>query len=169
MFKHPGAKLQIASLDADLTVEAHYNPKELAYQKQVGWNEKVTTAGGADAGQYVVEYGGDKPRTLALELVFDGFEDNENVQYTVENLELLAMPRDPQNGDPEWRRPHRCVVTWGAGRPFRCVIESVATKFTMFGTDGTPLRAICTVALKEADVVEMAKRENVAARRRTAS
>jgi hypothetical protein len=167
----PGQKLTIASIDADLHVEAQYNPKELAFQKQVPWTPMVSTVGDDAAGQLVLNYGGDQSRSLTLELVFDGFETNENVQYTVENLELLGMPRDPQSRDPEWRRPHRCVVTWGPGnfRPFRCVIESVATKYTMFGEDGTPLRAICTVALKEADLLKIAKQENVAARAKRAS
>jgi Contractile injection system tube protein len=162
----PGAKLQIASVDADLVVEAQYNPKEVQIAKQVPWNDKGSTMGGGNAGAMVLQYGGDHPRTLTLELVFDGYETGENVQYLVEDLELLGMPRDPQSTDPEWRRPHRIVVTWGPGnfRPFRCVIESVQTKYTMFGEDGTPLRALCTVALKEADLLEMAKQENVAAR-----
>jgi hypothetical protein len=50
------------------------------------------------------------------------------------------------------------VATWGATvEKFRCVIESLSTKYTMFSDDGVPLRATCTVKLKEADVVSMAK------------
>ena len=40
---------------------------------------------------------------------------------------------------------------------FRCVIESLSTKYTMFDDKGAPLRATCTVKLKEADVVSMGK------------
>ena len=36
---------------------------------------------------------------------------------------------------------------------FKCVIESLTTKYTMFSDTGAPLRATCTVKLKEADVV----------------
>ena len=36
---------------------------------------------------------------------------------------------------------------------FRCVIESLSTKYTMFSDQGVPLRATCTVKLKEADTV----------------
>ena len=65
----------------------------------------------------------------------------------------------PSGSDKENdRRPHRCVVKWGSTVPsFRCVIESVSTKYTMFTDDGTPVRATCTVKLKEADVVSMAQ------------
>jgi len=40
---------------------------------------------------------------------------------------------------------------------FNCVIESISTKYTMFSSEGAPLRATCTVKLKEADVVARAK------------
>jgi hypothetical protein len=43
-------------------------------------------------------------------------------------------------------------------RPLRCVIESVATKYTMFDRQGTPVRATCTVKLREAGVIKVAKR-----------
>jgi uncharacterized membrane protein YgcG len=65
---------------------------------------------------------------------------------------------EPGSTDENKRRPHRCVVTWGLTVPgFRCVIESLSTKYTMFSEQGIPLRATCTVKLKEADVVAMAK------------
>jgi hypothetical protein len=35
-------------------------------------------------------------------------------------------------------------------RPFPCVIESLTTKYTMWDANGKPLRATCTVKLKEA-------------------
>ena len=59
----------------------------------------------------------------------------------------------------EERRPHHCIVTWGdGGLPrFDCVIESLSIKYTMFSEAGIPLRATCTVKLKEADVVSKAK------------
>jgi hypothetical protein len=54
------------------------------------------------------------------------------------------------------RRPHQCVVAWGGrGLPsFQCVFEALSTKYTMFSSDGEPLRATCTVKLKEAHAVD---------------
>lgn len=34
--------------------------------------------------------------------------------------------------------------------PFRCVIDSLTTKYTMWDGAGTPVRATCTLNLKEA-------------------
>jgi hypothetical protein len=61
---------------------------------------------------------------------------------------------DPTSPDETLRRPHMCVVTWGTTVPtFKCVIESLSVKYTMFSDQGVPLRATCTVKLKEADTV----------------
>ena len=40
---------------------------------------------------------------------------------------------------------------WGAGgiRPFRCVIDSLDIKYTMFDTNGIPLRAVANVKVRE--------------------
>jgi hypothetical protein len=45
----------------------------------------------------------------------------------------------------------------GSDHRFKCVIESISTKYTMFMPDGTPLRATVTLKLKEAERVTMAK------------
>jgi phage protein U len=64
----------------------------------------------------------------------------------------------PSSADENKRRPHLCVATWGKTvQDFTCVIESISTKYTMFSEDGIPLRATCTVKLKEADVVARAQ------------
>jgi hypothetical protein len=43
-------------------------------------------------------------------------------------------------------------------RPFPCVIESLSTKYTMWNTNGKPLRATCTVKLKAAERVSRTPR-----------
>ena len=57
------------------------------------------------------------------------------------------------------------MVTWGSTlKGFKCVIESLSTKYTMFDGAGTPLRATCTVKLKEADSVKAKSEEKPAAK-----
>jgi hypothetical protein len=159
-FKHPGAHLTIGSTDSKtvLQVVAQYNPKELAFAKQVPWSQQTEDIGSGWAanGKLALNYGANQPRTLSLELVFDGYETNESVEDDVETLEELASPIEPESRDEELRRAHICVVVWGGGqRKFVCVIESLATKYTMFDTDGKPLRASCTVSLKEVNLRDM--------------
>ena len=91
---------------------------------------------------------------MTLELLFDGYEKGQSIASKVKDLMTMASVIDPNEKDETRRRPHLCVVTWGATVPkFKCVIESLSTKYTMFSDKGAPLRATCTVKLKEADTV----------------
>jgi len=101
------------------------------------------------------------PKELSVELLFDAVEGGSrsvDVAKSVKDLETLASVIEPGSAQEDRRRPHRCVCTWGTTLDsFRCVIESLSTKYTMFDAKGAPLRATCTVKLKEADVVSMGK------------
>jgi hypothetical protein len=149
-FGHASARLMIGAVDdGDLSIEAQYNPAELQRDKAATWAPHGVL-GKAD-GKHL-EYTGAQPRTMTLALVFDGFESGETVEPMVEKLERMAIPTDLDAPDPALRAPPLCVVAWGDRgiRPFRCVVESVSTKYTMFASDGSPVRATCTVKVKEA-------------------
>ncbi len=146
MFTGSIAKLSIGSLDnTKLSVEAHYNPKDLAYQRSVPWSAHPL-ADKAAKDQLEVEFTGAQPRTMELELLFDAFETTGTVQAQVDILDELAAV------DGKLKRPHYCVVTWGERgvRPLRCVIESLTVKYTMFDRMGAPKRAVCNVKVREA-------------------
>jgi hypothetical protein len=152
MFQGPIAKLTIGSLDAptaNFTVIAQYNPKELDLAKSSTWQDNAAINAAVE-----LEFRGNPSRTLALELFFDGNESNKSIEPHIQALQELASPRDEDSKDPEWSRPHLCVVVWNDGEmpKFKCVIESIAVKYTMFSPQGRPLRAVCQVKLKEAKV-----------------
>ena len=151
MFKPSAAKLSIGSLDDPrVSVDAHYNPKELQFQRNVPWSpHPLANKNGGD--QLEVEFTGAQPRTMELEMLFDGFESGTSVQGCIDVIETLAAVRKA-DGDADERRPHYCVVAWGDGgvKPLRCVIESVTVKYTMFDRMGTPLRAVANVKVREA-------------------
>lgn len=156
-------KLTILSLDTSIQVEAQYNPKELQIDKSIPWS-KVNQANQSNEKGIHLEFTGAEGRTMTVELLFDGYETEGNtkkgaVKDLIATLETMASVLDPESKDENRRRPHRCSVSWGQGGmpKFRCVIESLSTKYTMFSSEGVPLRATCTVKLKEADVVSMAK------------
>jgi hypothetical protein len=162
-------KISIGSLDGGPKVEAQYNPKELEISKTVPWskvNEANKSNGKSTQDQGIhLEFTGAEGRSISVELLFDGYElkaggRGVDVAACVADLETLASVRVPGSKKEDERRPHRCVVTWGkALNEFRCVIESLSTKYTMFSPEGVPLRATCVVKLKEADVVSMAKKK----------
>jgi hypothetical protein len=153
-FQPAKTKISIASLDDGTKVQAQYNPKQLQVTRSVPW-QKVNQANGQGIH---LEFTGAEGRGVTVELLFDGYEQGASIAGSVAVLEKLSSVRDPSSTSEDMRRPHRCVATWGGTLPsFRCVIEALSTTYTMFGSDGTPLRATCTVTLKEADVVSMGK------------
>jgi hypothetical protein len=175
----PPTRISIGSVDVkELTVTAQFNPAQLEISQTVPWkkpesankqNEDKGTKGGKAAkpgaaaktdNAMALEFTGAEGRGMTLELLFDGFEKNESPNTVAEKvavLEKLATIREPDSKKDAERIPHKCVVTYKAIGKFVCVIESLTTKYTMFAPDGTPLRATCTVKLKEAGTVTKAK------------
>lgn len=174
----PIAKLSIHSLDETddkYTLEVQFNPKELQVDKAVQWSAHKTSK--ADAP--ILEFTGADGRSMSLELVFDGYESNTDVEAAyVSKLVALATVRDSSSkqSDPKKQRPHLVGVTWGGSiagstgasskdskvREFRGVIESVNTKYTMFSPEGVPLRATVNVKFKQADSLEKADKGGAA-------
>jgi hypothetical protein len=165
-FQPAKAKLKLGSLDEPgLNVEAQYNPKELQIDMNVPWKKPDAATktgnqeGGAGSSPLELEFTGAEGRSLTIEMLFDGYEGEKSGRYVkvkdmVETLTKLATVRKATSNDEQMRRPHHCVISWGDGGlpKFQCVIESLSTKYSMFSTDGEPLRATCTVKLKEASV-----------------
>ncbi|HEX4416373.1 MAG TPA: hypothetical protein VH165_00680 [Kofleriaceae bacterium] len=149
--------IYIGSIDKpEITVQAQYNPKELQVDKNVPWSKK-NQANQTNATGLQLEFTGADGRTMSVELLFDGYEQKASVAGSVDYLNQMASVIQPDSTDENLRRPHLCVCSWGSTVDnFRCVIESLSTKYTMFSDAGVPLRATCTVKLKEADVVSKA-------------
>lgn len=147
----------LGSIDnSALTVEAQYNPKELQVDKNIPWQKK-NQANKSGATGIQLEFTGAEGRTMSLELLFDGYETKTSVEGPIKMLNEMASVIDPYSSKEDLRRPHLCLCTWGTTIPaFQCVIESLSAKYTMFSENGTPLRATCTVKLKEADAVSRA-------------
>lgn len=155
------AKLWIGSLDQPgIEIRAQYNPKELQVDKQIKWEPhkgKESRTGDArkeNSKQADLEFNGAPTRSLTVELLFDGYEAGRSIQGEIAILEELSSATDPESPNEALRRPHHCVVAWGDAqegmRPFRCVIESLGVKYSMWNSNGVPLRATCTVKLTEA-------------------
>jgi hypothetical protein len=163
LWTHGGNKFVIGTLHGQLIeVEAQYNPKEVGRSSKAGWNVHPNTNGkqskSGDNYRWL-EYGSTEPRELTVELLFDGYEGGVSIAPIVEKLESLTIPVDMQSRKLSERRPQICVAVWGTQK-LRCVVESVTTKLTMFDAGGEPLRATCTVVIKEVDAVAMMNADN---------
>ena len=149
-------KLSIFSVEGPrIVVTAMFNPKELQIDKTVPWT-KAPHSGGD---QPSLEFSAGDGRVMSFELMFDGFETGTNVHTAfVDNLIKLTLAQDP-NGAEDKKRPPKVGVRWGSGKlpEFQGVVETVSTKYTMFLPDGTPVRATCRVAIREAGHLSVSK------------
>lgn len=168
LWTHWGEKFSIGTIHGDLVeIVAQYNPKELARQAAAQWSPHPnTSARHSKIGENYcwLEYGTTDPRTMTVELLFDGFEESVSVSPIVKSLEALTIPVDMTSRDSSKRRPQLCIAVWGEEK-MRCVVTAVSTKFTMFDARGRPVRATCTVTLKEVDAVAVLESEQRSGRR----
>lgn len=146
-------KCLIKSLDSDHSVEACFNPKELTIEKQIPWNKHKTSKGNNPA----LEFTDAEPKELTVELLFDTYESRENVHTKyVKVLEKMTLIIDDKK-----KRPPMCIFLWGKSFPsFMGVIDNLSTKYSMFLADGTPVRATCTVKIKQADKLTLAAEQD---------
>ncbi len=160
LWTHKGNKFVIGTVTGEpRQIVAQYNPKELSRTASAAWNTHPnTSARQAKSGETLqwMEYGTSEPRTVTLELLFDGYEEGISIAPNVADLESLTLPKDRRSREEEDHHPQLCVAVWGT-QQLRCVVISVATKLTMFDASGEPLRATCSVTLKEVDVIAMMK------------
>jgi hypothetical protein len=132
-------RLTIVECEGPGALIAHYNPKELQIERQVAWKDEGLG----------LEYSGEvHGRKLTLELFFDCFEYEGDLEPELETLHRLTLPLDPESGDSIARCPPVVKLDNAPFKSLRYVIEAVSIKMTMF-VDSRPVRATATVTLKE--------------------
>jgi hypothetical protein len=83
--------------------------------------------------------------SVSLEVFYDTYNEKKDVRkYTKQLSDLM-------NIDPDLHAPPTLRFLWGmqTQEPFTCVLEKVTAKYTMFLSDGTPVRAKLNITLKE--------------------
>src|SRR5690606_22550091 len=120
---------------------------ELSVEKSVPWNKHRTSKGDNP----VLEFTDAEPKELSVELLFDTYEEKTSVyDKYLKTLESFTLIMGGSLIDE--KRPPMCLFLWGKNFPsFMRVISSLATKYTMFLSDGTPVRATANIRMKQAD------------------
>jgi hypothetical protein len=141
------AKAFIKAIDPPNTmVEFQYNPTKYTIAKTVEWNFQKQK--GADVSP--VEFVQGQGRTVTMELMIDGLEDNKNVADDVDKLQTFMMVSDANKKASGKPRPPRVEFHWGAGPAILpAVIKSLNVTYTMFHPDGKPARATVSITLQE--------------------
>jgi nucleoid-associated protein YgaU len=150
-------------------IEALFNPTELHYSQAVRYQQKEV-ASSIDAGVRYAQQRlrGIDPRQLSVDLLFDTYENRSDAASWKRAAVALATPHNPfQAGDstpvsektgqvevlaspdPETHQPPVCTLSWGAYDVFEGVLTNLDQRFTMFLSDGTPVRATLSCTFVE--------------------
>lgn len=130
------------------TIPVLFNPSEYSLKKSVKYGKRQLPGFSTPVTQFV---SGDA-ETLSMELFFDTYEDQSDVRdYTTKLDDLLTV-------DGDMHSPPICKFAWGTFT-FRCVLERAEKRFTMFLSDGTPVRARVNVTFREYKTPSEQKRE----------
>ena len=127
-------------------VPFQFNPKEVTISKSAKW-ERKPAKGSKKAGP--PEFTGAEPAKMTLEMFFDatGAQDGSVVK-AVESLLGCCVATEESVGQKK-PSPPLVVLHWGSISSFPAFVTSVSAKFTLFASDGTPIRAVCSVSLEE--------------------
>lgn len=126
-----------------------YNPTEYTVTKSARWNRPP--ARGAESST-PPEFSGSDPTTIGMEIFFDAFEEAAgDVSQDVETLLVWTRPT-PVSLARGLARPPLLRFVWGSNpvlQGFQGYLKSVNARYTMFRSDGTPIRATATISLEE--------------------
>ncbi|MEV6923684.1 LysM peptidoglycan-binding domain-containing protein [Dactylosporangium sp. NPDC051485] len=143
------------------TVTLAYNPGQLSRSRSVNWHRakvsQTQVAGdGSPAWSAPQQFLGLEPETLSLELFFDTYESGQDVTRATRRIAVLAEV------DRELHSPPVCRLSWGIqSEIFTGVLTQLDQRFSMFLSDGTPVRATLQCTFTEYQTSATAKANEV--------
>ena len=132
---------------------ALFNPEEYSVNK----DQNLAVQGIPGLSGPIVQFVNGNLRTLEMELFFDTW-DSPSVTKKDVRKEYTDKFAGLMDIDSELHAPPLLVVSWSS-LTFRCVLARVNQKFTMFDTDGKPVRARLTCTFNEVIDPEQEARE----------
>jgi len=127
-------------------IQFQFNPKEMSIAKSAKWESKPAPRAG---GSSPPEFKGSEPCKLTLELFFDATDTMDGkVVSLVDQLFQYLVPTDDSLGKKK-ASPPLVVLQWGKVKSFAGFVTSVQAKYTLFTSQGTPIRATCSVSIEE--------------------
>jgi hypothetical protein len=119
-------------------IKVLFNPTEY----QLATSNQFAEVAVPGLGGPLLQFGRGNARTLTMQLFFDTYEGQTDVRaYTSQIMHLLDI-------DSELHAPPVCKFSWGAF-VFICVLEQANQRFTLFLSNGIPVRATIDVTFKE--------------------
>lgn len=118
----------------DKEFEVMFNPQEytLKYQVESDAAQGIGTSGSEPSFKKI------KPQDLSLDFTIDGTGvTGQKVEVPNKVSEFLEVAYKYQGDE---HRPRYLTISWGT-LVFKCVLKSASVKYTLFSSDGTPIRA----------------------------
>lgn len=165
------AKLTITPKDGT-PIPVQFNPASYSTSKSVTWSDPksqdlATGKKGAGTNRKLNApakvFGGGGSRTISFDLFFDVTEPVErgSIREKINDVrvltnQLVKLTQIKREGGKE-KPPPTCTITWGkadgkgiSDLPFKGKLTNLTQKFTLFDSDGNPLRAEVGVTFTEA-------------------
>lgn len=151
-------KATITNLDTNQAVECMFNPNEYSFTKSNRWS--ISQTRGANVPK--LEFSGGEPTDLSLELFFDTYETGQDVRRTYTNAIWKMAMVNQEKKDPRTLKsqPPKVEFRWGTMWSFKAVIASISQKFTLFLSDGTPVRCTMNITFRQVEDEGLYPRQN---------
>jgi hypothetical protein len=140
------AKAVLVAKDLNVQLECRFNPREYVVAKSATWM-RTPVRGAVSAS--MPEFVGTNPRTLQMELFFDEWESGSG--DVSKDVETLLTWTNPTQDSINANKPNPPIVyfQWGTKPLFDAFVKSMSARYTMFRSDGTPVRASVTAVFEE--------------------
>jgi len=127
-------------------INFQFNPKEYTVKKAAKWEAKPAK-GAAKAP--MPEFKGSDPQTLTIECFLDVTDRaDHDITKDIKKLFECCTP-DASTMSKNRPSPPFVVFAWGSNFSVTACVKSVSVKYTLFKSDGTPMRATATLELQE--------------------
>ncbi len=135
------AEIQVLNVDGRSIkerVQVLFNPSEYTLSK----SNEFANINAAGQSSPLLQFSRGGLQTMTMDLFFDSYEKGDDVRkYTSKITDLM-------NIDSELHAPPVLKFIWGR-LSFTCVLSQISKKFTMFLSDGVPVRANLSVTFSE--------------------
>lgn len=141
--KKQKAKIVVLKEKSKVEIPVLFNPSEYNLSMKANYSEKNMLG----SNNPVIMFTSGAASTLKMTLYFEGYYNNEEKPVDVNTYikKLVNLVRI----DGSLHRPPVCIFEWGSFK-FEGIIESVDTNYTMFTSEGMPIRARVDVGFKHA-------------------
>lgn len=123
---------------------AMLNPESYTQSFNINYNQEQAQ-GSPDA---TLKYDKTTPSTVKFDLMFDA-TGVVNTTVTDVGSEIQKFRKVAYDYNGDIHSPNYLEVTWGNAMTYQCKLTSMTVNYTLFKSDGTPLRAKVSIDLTE--------------------